>query len=119
MQSNYRIQTDKLCSLAEMNHKIAVCYDGRKNMEMQLREICKAENAKLVNLNLFRTFIDVALTINTILHFKSLDKIFIFFFAVIIEEPEFTETIENVTVPAGKFILYKFNLIIYADDTVE
>lgn len=53
-------------------------------------------------------FIDVALTINTFAYHVALcveiDESFSPF-TVITEEPEFTETIENVTVPAGELKL--------------
>ena len=34
--------------------------------------------------------------------FRAIDSIHFFFVAVVLEEPEFTEVIENVTVPAGR-----------------
>lgn len=53
-------------------------------------------------------FIDVALTIIAFTFitistmFRQISTVFFYIVAVITEEPEFTETIENVTVPAGK-----------------
>lgn len=74
-----------------------------KNMEMQLSKICNENfhgttySDKLVQIS-FESIVLWLCQFSTTLN-GILTKIF--FIAVILEEPEFTEPIENVTVPAG------------------